>query len=288
MRNVVVSQIAAASDPRPVAQAVRLATLAAGLQLGAFGCVPLDDLSGYSTGAAAPTASDVSPNAAAMPRRPSIDDGQTPPDPAGVPARDGIAGENAQLEPTRDPGVSPSENSPETTCTAPCATSDAGPPAAVPVDPVPRIDAAVPVRSPTCAADEASGPNGLCYVAVVQALSWDDARANCQARGTGWDLASIRDAAHDLFVNALIVEEAWVGATDALVEGTWAWVSDGFTFWEGEGAAGDALNDAFTNWFVDEPNGGDSSDCMRVLSDSLWADLECGETRSSVCEGPPR
>ena len=46
MRNVVVSQIAAASDPRPVAQAVRLATLAAGLQLGAFGCVPLDDLSG--------------------------------------------------------------------------------------------------------------------------------------------------------------------------------------------------------------------------------------------------
>jgi hypothetical protein len=167
---------------------------------------------------------------------------------------------------------------------------DAGPPAVEPVEQPPRLDAAVTIPAvpiPACAPDEAIGPNGLCYIAVAQALTWEDARAGCRARGAGWDLASIRDDAQNLFVRALLLEEAWVGASDALIEGTWAWVADGFEFWQGN-ADGVALNGAFINWFQDEPNGTDTSDCMRLLVDSLWADLECGEARRSVCQGPPR
>ena len=64
-------------------------------------------------------------------------------------------------------------------------------------------------------------------------------------------------------------------------------VTDGAEFWLGDGQSGNALNGAFVNWFTDEPNGEDSSDCLRVLASATWADLECEELRPSVCQGPP-
>ncbi len=137
-----------------------------------------------------------------------------------------------------------------------------------------------------CASDEATGPNGRCYLGIAAALTWDAARVSCQGRGTDWDLASIRSSADSQFIRGLLSGEAWVGGSDTVSEETWAWVSDGFEFWQGEGAAGNALNSAFVNWFEDEPNGSDSSDCLRLLPDSTWADRECEEPLAYVCEGP--
>jgi hypothetical protein len=146
----------------------------------------------------------------------------------------------------------------------------------VPVPPVPAA----------CALDESTGPSGRCYIVVAPALAWDVARTSCQSRGAGWELASIRSEADSSFVRWLIVEEVWVGGSDATTEGTWTWVNDGLAFWQGD-AAGQPLNGAFVNWFNDEPNGDDTSDCLRLLIDATWADLECAETRPFVCEGPP-
>jgi hypothetical protein len=155
--------------------------------------------------------------------------------------------------------------------------------------PVPLPVAVVDADPPpvVCALDEATGPNGRCYVAVATPLAWEAARANCQARGAGWDLASIRSSADSEFLHSLLTGEAWVGGSDAAIEGTWTWVDDGFAFWQGEGLTGSALNAAFIAWFGDEPNGTDTSDCLRLLPDSFWADRECAESLGSVCQGPP-
>jgi hypothetical protein len=156
------------------------------------------------------------------------------------------------------------------------------------------LDAAAEPALPSgpCATPESVGPDGRCYIAIATALSWDDARQNCNDRGGGWDLATIHDAAVNAFLSELVSTEAWVGASDAEVEGTWAWVDDGVPFWSGNGTTGRVLNDAFVSWNSDEPNGAGNSDCARLVPvrDAMavrtWADLECFELIGSVCAGP--
>jgi len=162
------------------------------------------------------------------------------------------------------------------------AAADAAP---VAVEPSPAIP---------CADVGSVGPSDRCYVPVSTSLSWTDARANCLARGDGWDLAAIRDEASNEFLTRLVPVETWFGASDAESEGIWTWVSDGTPFWSGNGLEGSALNDAFENWNADEPNGAGNSDCARLVrlgnappdSPYTWGDRECFEPRGSVCEGP--
>jgi hypothetical protein len=108
-------------------------------------------------------------------------------------------------------------------------------------------------------------------------------------------LASIRDDAVNQFMVALGAEEAWIGASDADTEGLWLWVGDGTPWWRGNGATGSAIGAAYENWNSDEPNGGNNSDCARLVFTTnaapnpppAWADLECFELLRSVCDGPP-
>jgi len=137
------------------------------------------------------------------------------------------------------------------------------------------------------------GPSGNCYLVDATSRSWSDARASCQSRGDGWDLASLRSAEDTAFAAPLLTIEAWIGASDSALEGTWTWADRGDAFWSGDGT-GSALNGAYANWNSNEPNGGEQSDCARVLpaggSPGLtapWADLECTDTRGALCEGPP-
>ena len=146
-------------------------------------------------------------------------------------------------------------------------------------------DGAAPVL--TCRQGSAEGPNGNCYLLFATVTDWPSARENCQALGSRWDIASIRNAADTAFLAPRVDTEMWVGASDAHTEGTWVWVADGTGFWSGNGLEGAAIASAYTNWNSDEPNGGGSSDCMRILDDAKWADLECEHARGYVCEGPP-
>jgi hypothetical protein len=94
----------------------------------------------------------------------------------------------------------------------------------------------------------------------------------------------------------MIVDEAWIGASDAANDSEWVWVDDGTPFWNGTGATGRAVNRAYENWNSDEPNGGINTNCMRLVirtsgapnGSPAWADLECGDSLASVCEGPGR
>jgi hypothetical protein len=258
----------------------------------ASACVPTADLSSYSSAASNATA-DLEEGRTPPPTRPPITarPDEEAPDPTldDLSPGESVAGSGAPLDPgeTGDP-PSGSMSGEEDSETAIEGTADAGPrPEAGPPPFVPPPPDAEPPRPLACGAEEKTGPNGRCYVLVATLLDWDAARANCQARGDGWNLTSIRSATDSTFLSSFLGEEAWVGGSDAVTEETWAWVDDGFQFWQGEGSEGEPLNGAFVNWFDDEPNGSASSDCMRLLVDSRWADLECTELRPSVCQGPP-
>lgn len=130
--------------------------------------------------------------------------------------------------------------------------------------------------------------NGVCWFIGTTALSFSDARLGCRARGAGWDLAEPKNARLNAQLEQLIAAETWIGGSDQAVEGTWVWLTDGTRFWKGNGTTGAAVNGAFSNWAGGgEPNGGDASDCMRMLPASgAWADLQCDQLRVAACQGP--
>jgi len=255
----------------------------------AFACFPLDDLSAYSQGSAGGSGASVSSE--------SPDDSEASAGGGAQSTTPGL-GEAADGEQGLDPDTSidpgdvsgSDDGAAGSGCGSDCPASDgglpSGPDASSPADRDAGPDVVPPIV-PACALEEGTGPRGRCYVAVATPLTWADARAACRARAAGWDLASIRSRADNDFVDAMLASESWLGGSDESTEETWVWVSDGVSFWQGEGPAGTPVNGAFSNWFNDEPNGEDTSDCLRFLVDGLWADLECAELRGYVCEGPP-
>jgi hypothetical protein len=131
-----------------------------------------------------------------------------------------------------------------------------------------------------CGPDEVRGPNGACYFADSAERSWSEARATCEARGVGWDLVAIGDAEENALVLSTTGYEAWIGATDLVREGSWLWVDEADPFFEVDA---DADSARFTNWSGGEPNDYDDSDCLRILTTGLWADLPCDSPRGHVC-----
>jgi hypothetical protein len=133
-----------------------------------------------------------------------------------------------------------------------------------------------------CGADAVLAPNGVCYFIDSTTRTWADARSSCQARGTSWDLVTIYDTARNDFVLSVTSFEAWIGATDAVDEGTWSWVDSDTPFFEVGGT-----NTGFANWTAGEPNDFDGSDCLRILTTGQWADWPCDSLLGSVCRRAP-
>jgi hypothetical protein len=144
----------------------------------------------------------------------------------------------------------------------------------------------------SCIAGAALDPNSRCVTLVNVASTWQDARTSCQSNGRGWDLVKIRDADQNTWLSALLgaVTDAWVGASDSQTEGSWRWVGDRTAFWTGPGSTGSRVGNAYVNWSpggpTPEPNGGETSDCLRLQEGGSWADLQCTMTLPSICEGP--
>lgn len=206
----------------------------------------------------------------------------------------GSVGVPAEREPESPPLASPALNTADTSGrNIENERTDAGAPGVDAGEPPPDEAPVPPVAG--CRPPESSGPNGRCFVVTTALLSWADARLECQSRGPGWDLASIRDDAVNRFMGDLGAGEAWIGASDADAEGRWLWVGDGTPFWQGDGVTGSAVGAAYENWNSDEPNGRNNSACARLVFIAngapilapAWADLECFELLRSVCDGPP-
>jgi hypothetical protein len=262
--------------PRRASAPLLASTLALTLSVAAS-CLPLKDLDTYHSGEAtgdrlpgAPSAGDATGDGTSasgaggeLPRTPSSLD------PSGVGSTVGGSGNGDAVGPDEAEGE------------LPLSLTDAGRPLS-PADAAPAS---------TCASDELAGPNGHCYFFDSRTLSWDAARRACQARGTGWDLVSVRSATDSAFLGDTLTFEAWLGASDAANEGSWVWVVDNQPFWVGSGATGNAVGGAYVNWNSDEPNGL-RPDCARLLPrsfgsvnpDAPWADLGCDSLRGAVCE----
>lgn len=103
----------------------------------------------------------------------------------------------------------------------------------------------------------------------------------------------MRSADASAFLGDALTFEGWLLASDVASEGTWVWLDDGSAFWQG-GSTGTPIAGAYSNWNATEPNGGNTTNCMRALPrsagsanpDAPWADLACAELRGGICQGP--
>jgi cysteine-rich repeat protein len=117
-----------------------------------------------------------------------------------------------------------------------------------------------------------------CYRLVKLKAHWQAAESDCNvwggAAGLG-KLVSIQSKfEQELVQNLGSGHERWIGATDAAIEGQFAW-SDGSPF-------------GYDNWRSGEPNNkgnnGGEEDCAEIEGDGQWDDQPCEKTKYYICE----
>ena len=125
----------------------------------------------------------------------------------------------------------------------------------------------------------ANAANGHFYEFVsAPGVSWTSANAAASARtlfGLQGYLATVTSASENAFIAEKLIGDAWMGASDAEVEGTWKWVTGpeaGQVFWQGA-AGGSAVNGMYNNWFPAEPNNfRNEEDYAHFRNDKTWND----------------
>lgn len=105
--------------------------------------------------------------------------------------------------------------------------------------------------------------NGHEYEVITsEGITWTNAQAAVTLIGGGWHLATITSAGEDGFVAGLLPASPasrshyWLGASDAAVEGTFAWVT------------GEAWS--YTNWWAGEPNNSGEEDFLAYDFRTGW------------------
>ncbi|MFK7836307.1 MAG: VCBS domain-containing protein [Sulfitobacter sp.] len=132
---------------------------------------------------------------------------------------------------------------------------------------------------------EAAGGNGHYYQFVPSNdFTWTEARADAALKG-GY-LGTITSAGEQAFVQGLAGGSvAFLGASDAAVEGEWRWVEGpetGQQFWQGD-LNGSAIGGAYTNWNSGQPGpGAAGEDILHFFGDGTWNDLADIDTPSTT------
>lgn len=113
------------------------------------------------------------------------------------------------------------------------------------------------------------------------ALTWQEAKT---AVPTGYQLATIQNATDQRIISNLIEQGtvdvgAWIGASDATLEGTWVWDdADKTRFWVGADD-GVPVDGAYSDWNDGEPNNFEGNeDYASIRSDGKWNDLPASST----------
>jgi hypothetical protein len=149
---------------------------------------------------------------------------------------------------------------------APPGPDDGAPADAATIDVI--IDAA-----PCIAGDRNQLFAGHCYSYFGPARNWPTVRANCEALGPTTHIVTLESAPENDFLLAFVnADPIWTGANDMAVEMTWMWIT------------GTSLSATYANWENGEPNDSGTEDCAYFKSSGEWADVECGNTYSYVCE----
>ena len=69
-----------------------------------------------------------------------------------------------------------------------------------------------------------------CYALETTDRTWSSASSACVARGTGWRLARVNDAAENAFLQTFTSSNnTWIGYNDVTTEGTFVWDGGGAT-----------------------------------------------------------
>lgn len=101
--------------------------------------------------------------------------------------------------------------------------------------------------------------------AAPQAIAVDD----CADDGARTYLAIPDNLAESNLLDALATNDAWLGITDAAMEGTWVTVR--------------GTPQTFFKWASAQPDGGVGESCA-FIRDAAWEDTSCSLPRPYVCE----
>jgi len=131
------------------------------------------------------------------------------------------------------------------------------------------------VAPPVAACRAVAGPTtiqGRSYFIRVLPRSWPDADADCMAIGAY--LAVPGDDDENQRLNTSHPADSWIGYSDRLVRGMFAWVN---------GAAV-----GYTKWAATQPNGLPGENCVAIaFAGGYWDDADCGILRRYTCECAP-
>jgi hypothetical protein len=131
--------------------------------------------------------------------------------------------------------------------------------------------------------------SGHTYVFCNVKVGWVAARDNCASIGLQLvrvDSAAENQYLHDNIYASAPKQGAWLGASDATVEGEWRWL-DGDLFWLGSDT-GTPQNGLYNAWYAGtQPSAQQPArDCalLDLGSSSGWYDSDCTFTQVFVCE----
>lgn len=137
------------------------------------------------------------------------------------------------------------------------------------------------------------GPNGHFYQFVPSTITWNAALSAAATYGAGARtgyLATITSPAEQDFVYSLVggSDTAWLGGTDAAVEGVWRWAA-GPEAGQQFSVAGGSFAGAFVTWSPSQPdNAGGTEHCLHIYRyfGNTWNDVPCnfGPTTGYVVE----
>ncbi|HEU0034358.1 MAG TPA: C-type lectin domain-containing protein [Kofleriaceae bacterium] len=116
------------------------------------------------------------------------------------------------------------------------------------------------------------------YKVLSAMLTWRLGEEACEADGVGYTgkthLATFGDDAERVAIDGESVpNNAWIGLTDLLNEGTFIWVNN-------EPNPAQSGNP----WAGSNPDGGETADCVRLGSSSTYDDRDCTAVQASLCE----
>ncbi|XP_072104244.1 C-type lectin domain family 17, member A-like [Mobula birostris] len=112
-----------------------------------------------------------------------------------------------------------------------------------------------------------------CYHFSSSTETWEEAQRQCVSVDA--KLVVINNANEQDFLRRTLMNQHWIGLSDAASEGDWRWVD------------GTDYSSSSTNWSRGEPNNDkNAEDCVEMLVTGKWNDLPCDERRYWICERP--